>query len=453
MRRGLVCAVAVLIFVPAAPAAAPVLSVQATPVRGPAPLAVSFTASGDAVSYHWDFGDGASADGATTAHTFAAGRWTTMLTGQSSDGQTSTQSISVTASALTLAAPSRAVRYARRSIFRGRVVPSERGVRVALVGPTGRLAQARTRAKGGYVLRARVRRPGAYVAQSVRGNSTPVTVRVVPKLVTTFTGSAARGSPYYFVARLVPATSGRLTVTIRRGVRPIVSRTFSNRLRIKLDTRRVANYTVRIETVPADGYGRVVRTLRARVLLPRLAYGFRGTAIADLGRRLRALRYAAPGGAAFDSRMLDAVYTFQKVHGLPRTGVADGRFWRALAAAKAPQPRYLGPADHLEIDKGRQVLLVVRGGRVALVVPISTAGLPGTFTPVGRFSVYRKVTGFDPSPLGTLYDPMYFTGGYAIHGNPSVPPYPASHGCVRVPMWLAPFLYAATPYGQTVYVY
>ena len=37
---------------------------------------------------------------------------------------------------------------------------------------------------------------------------------------------------------------------------------------------------------------------------------------------------------------------------------------------------------------------------------------------------------------------MYFTGGYAIHGNPSVPPYPASHGCVRVPMWVAPRLYA-----------
>ena len=61
--------------------------------------------------------------------------------------------------------------------------------------------------------------------------------------------------------------------------------------------------------------------------------------------------------------------------------------------------------------------------------------------------------GFDPSPLGTLYDPMYFTGGYAIHGNPSVPPYPASHGCVRVPMWIAPTLYDTNDYGETVYVY
>jgi PKD repeat protein len=453
VRRGLVCAFAVLIFVPAAPAAAPVVSIQATPVRGPAPLAVAFAAGGDAVAYHWDFGDGASAEGPTAAHTFAAGRWTTTLTGRSAAGETTTQSISLTASVLTLTAPRGAVRYARRSTFRGAVIPAERGVRIALVGPTGQLAHARTRASGRYVLRAHVRRPGAYVARSVRGNSTPVAVRVVPKLMTSFVGSAARGSAYYFVARLVPASSGHVTVTVRRGARPVVNGTFSSRVRIKLDTRKVANYTVHVETVPADGYGRVTRTLRARVLLPRLTYGGRGTAIADLGRRLRALRYAAPGGASFDSRMLDAVYAFQKVHGLPRTGVVDSRFWSALAAARTPRPRYVNPADHLEVDKGRQVLLVVRGGRVALVVPISTAGIAGTFTPVGRFSVYRKVVGFDPSPLGTLYDPMYFTGGYAIHGNPSVPPYPASHGCVRVPMWIAPLLYATTPYGQTVYVY
>jgi PKD repeat protein len=453
VRRGLVCTLLVLIFVPAASAAAPVISIQATPLKGHAPLTVTFSAGGDAVSHHWDFGDGATAEGPAATHTFAAGRWTTTLTGQSADGETTTQSVSVTASALTLTAPKRAVRYARHAVFRGAVVPAERGVRVVLAGPAGPVAQTRTRANGAYVLQARVRRPGDYLTRSVRGNSAPVTLRVVPKLVTGFTGSAARGSPYYFVARLVPASSGRLAVAIKRGARSVVDRTYSSRVRIKLDTRRVARYAVQVETVPTEGYGRVVRTLRTRVMLPRLAYGVHSTAIADLGRQLRALHYAAPGGVSFDSRMLDAVYAFQKVHGLPRTGVVEGRFWRELAASKAPRPRYAGPSDHLEIDKERQVLFAVRGGRLALIVPISTAGIAGTFTPVGHFSVYRKVDGFDPSPLGTLYDPMYFTGGYAIHGNPSVPPYPASHGCVRVPMWIAPLLYATTPYGQTVYVY
>jgi lipoprotein-anchoring transpeptidase ErfK/SrfK len=175
--------------------------------------------------------------------------------------------------------------------------------------------------------------------------------------------------------------------------------------------------------------------------------------VAELAQRLRALRYAAPYTAMFDGRMLDAVYAFQKVNRLPRTGVVDARFWSALARARTPSPRFARPANHLEVNKGRQVLYVVRRSRVASIVPISTAGIAGAYTPVGRFAVYRKVAGFDPSPLGTLYDPMYFTGGYAIHGNPSVPPYPASHGCVRIPMWVASHLYATTPYGTTVYVY
>jgi hypothetical protein len=34
-----------------------------------------------------------------------------------------------------------------------------------------------------------------------------------------------------------------------------------------------------------------------------------------------------------------------------------------------------------------------------------------------------------------------------------VPPYPASHGCVRVPMWIAPYLFQTNSYGETVYVY
>jgi hypothetical protein len=38
-----------------------------------------------------------------------------------------------------------------------------------------------------------------------------------------------------------------------------------------------------------------------------------------------------------------------------------------------------------------------------------------------------------PGPLGDLYRPKYFNRqGIAVHGYANVPPYPASHGCVRV---------------------
>ena len=447
MRCGLVIAASLLIAVPAAEAARAQFTIQATPAAGPAPLEVTFTTT-DATAAHWDFGDGTSADGVTVKHVYAAGRWTATAT----DGTTATQSVSITAYGLTLSGPNPA-RWGRRSVFRGAVVPAERGLVVTLNGPNGKLGSAKTGPQGTYLIRARARTPGEYVATSERASSAPLALRVVPKLVTRLSGGGARGSRYFFSARLVPAAAGSLAVRISRGADTIVDRTFDGRVRIKLDTRRLASYLIRVEVTPKENYAATVRVLRANVVLPRLAVGARGAAVAQLGDQLRRLHYAAPYGTTFDSRLLDAVYAFQKVQGLSRSGVVDARFWRALASPRTPIPRYAQPASHLEVNKGRQVLYVVRSSQVALIVPVSTAGLPGKFTPVGRFAIYRKVGGFDPSPLGTLYDPMYFTGGYAIHGNPSVPPYPASHGCVRVPMWVAPHLYATNPYGETVYVY
>jgi lipoprotein-anchoring transpeptidase ErfK/SrfK len=452
VRCGLACVVVLLILVPAAAGATPVVSIQATPTAGAAPLHVTFSATGDAAAYRWDFGDGTSAEGRVVEHTYVAGRWTATLTAQSTTGEAATQTASVAAYGLTLAGANPA-RYGRRAAFRGAVVPAEKGLAVALVGPQGKVASAKTDAGGRYTMTARVRLPGEYVATSERAKSAPIALRVVPKLVTGLAGSGVRTGRYFFNARLVPARAGVLLVNITRGQTVLVDRTFAGRAHIKLDTQKVTSYRIRTEVKPNEGYAGTVRVLRANVVLPRLTLGARGVAVSQLGGQLRRLHYAAPSGSAFDGRMLDAVYAFQKVHGLPRTGVVDAHFWRALSSPRAPAPRFAQPARHIEVNKGLQVLYVVQGSRVALIVPISTAGVAGAFTPVGRFAVYRKVGGFDPSPLGTLYDPLYFTGGYAIHGNPSVPPYPASHGCVRIPMWVAPHLYRTVPYGETVYVY
>ena len=452
MRCGLAFAISLLIFVPAAVGATPAVSIQTTAATGAAPLHVAFTATGDAASYRWDFGDGISADGRTTEHTYAAGRWTVTLTARSAEGETATQTTVITAYGLTLAGPNPA-RYGRRVVFRGGVVPAEQGLRVTLAGPRGNLTGAKTGANGRYAISARITVPGEYVATSERGESAPLALSIVPKLVTGLSGSGARGSSYFFTARLVPANAGIVAVSITRGQNVLVDRTFTGRVRIRLDTRRPTSYRVRTEVMPNEGYAGTVRVLRANVVLPRLAPGTRGSSVSQLSGQLRRLHYAAPSGTSFDGRVLDAVYAFQKVHGLARTGIVDARFWRALSNPRVPVPRFAQPASHIEVSKGLQVLYVVKNSRIALIVPISTAGVAGAFTPVGRFAVYRKVGGFDPSPLGTLYDPLYFTGGYAIHGNPSVPPYPASHGCVRIPMWVAPLLYRTIPYGETVYVY
>ncbi len=306
MRCGLACALAVLIYVPAAAGAPPLVSVQATPAVGEAPPRVTFTAGGDAASYHWDFGDGVLAEGRIVGHTYAAGRWTATLTARSAEGETAMQTIAVTAYGLTFATPN-PVRYGRRSLFRGAVIPAERGVAVALVGPSGKVAQARTAASGSYAVRARLRLPGAYFVRSERASSASVEVHLVPKLLTGLAGSGARGSRYVFTARVVPATAGALAVKVTRGADVLVDRRFEGRARLALDTRRLASYRIRVEVVPNGLYAGAVRIVRAHVVLPRLALGSRGAAVGQLARRLRLLHYAASPGGTFDGRMLDAV--------------------------------------------------------------------------------------------------------------------------------------------------
>jgi lipoprotein-anchoring transpeptidase ErfK/SrfK len=143
----------------------------------------------------------------------------------------------------------------------------------------------------------------------------------------------------------------------------------------------------------------------------------------------------------YGEQTAQAVTALQKVAGLSRDGVVGPRTRAALE--QGPRPSSRSTSGHvIEVDLKRQVLLVVDGGRVSRILNTSTGS--GAYytapdghrahatTPPGRYSVIRGVDGWDTSPLGHLYRPRYFNGGIAVHGYPSVPPFPASHGCVRV---------------------
>jgi peptidoglycan hydrolase-like protein with peptidoglycan-binding domain len=182
-----------------------------------------------------------------------------------------------------------------------------------------------------------------------------------------------------------------------------------------------------------------------------------------LQQRLATLGYDV--GAAdgrIGERTTASVMAFQKVEGLARTGTAGPEVTAALAKAVPPRPLVPGgEATRVEIDLSRQVLLFFDQGRLARILPVSTgsrqrycqAGVcQNAITPKGAFHVGRKVRGVDPAPLGVLYDPMYFNGGIAIHGAPSVPATPASHGCARIPMYAAASFFDQVASGTAVYV-
>jgi lipoprotein-anchoring transpeptidase ErfK/SrfK len=144
---------------------------------------------------------------------------------------------------------------------------------------------------------------------------------------------------------------------------------------------------------------------------------------------------------------------FQKTVRMERTGQLSEPVANAIMATTAPPPPLQpgGGANRVEVDLTRQILMVYEGDSLSRILPVSS-GTAGTPTPTGSYRIYRQVTGWETSPLGRLYNSQYFVGGYAIHGSLSVPPHPASHGCVRIPMRAADWLPDHVGIGTPVYV-
>jgi hypothetical protein len=144
-----------------------------------------------------------------------------------------------------------------------------------------------------------------------------------------------------------------------------------------------------------------------------------------------------------------AVLAFQKWSGLPRTGVLDRQVTTALLHATRPQPVLHRPGKRVEILLGRQVALAIVDNRVERVFHISSGSYGRT--PSGSFRVYRKERLSWSVPFSTWMPfANYFVGGIALHAYPSVPAYPASHGCVRMMARDAPLMYAFATYGTPV---
>jgi PKD repeat protein len=441
--------------------------------NGNAPLGITVDATGSAGSaFAWSFGDGGAASGVTAAHTFAAaGTYTVTLTVTGSDNTTATatsQVLAIGPGALTLATPSKPAPFGGAAAVDGTLTPPIAGQKVRVeaqrAGKWVVLAVATTQANGGFHTVLRVRQPDELRAHwkgangpfhTAESSVVPLTVRPTVRL------DAAGATVYGAVTvggSVSPAQPGaQVAVTVTKGAKQIGQGSAKvgsdSHFHFSVPAPGTGVYNVQV-TVPALGkYAEGGTRTRVHARFPELRYGASEPAVGVLRRRLRALGYrSAETGNTFGSDLMDAVLAFQKVQGLDRTGGVGPALWSALDTPKLPKLRFPGHGDHLEVDKGKQVLYIAHGGKIVWITPVSTGG-PGKYTPVGSFTVQRKVAGFDPSPLGTLWDPMYFTGGYAVHGNPSVPSYPASHGCVRVPMWVGSLLYASVPVGEPVDLY
>lgn len=197
------------------------------------------------------------------------------------------------------------------------------------------------------------------------------------------------------------------------------------------------------------------------VQLPDFSYGDEAPLVAELNRRLNVAGFNANVGDTFGRETRHAVYAFQKHHGMSVDGVFSADMWALLSEPiELPLQRH---ADRVEVNLGKQLLYVLEEHEVVYIAPISSGNgelyetSRGTrayaVTPEGEYSFERNIDGARRSFLGTLYNPYYFRGGFAVHGSGSVPNYPASHGCVRVTMWDSEELKDYFFLGQAVYIY
>lgn len=137
----------------------------------------------------------------------------------------------------------------------------------------------------------------------------------------------------------------------------------------------------------------------------------------------------------------------------PRFAFGIGFFALLCSASTAFAGSIEGPLQII-VSKETQSLAVYDGDTVIATSKVST-GKQGHSTPTGIFSILEKKRYHESNLYSNA--PMPFMqrltwSGIALHASNSVPSYPASHGCVRLPNKFAPMLYNMTSRGAHVII-
>ncbi len=198
--------------------------------------------------------------------------------------------------------------------------------------------------------------------------------------------------------------------------------------------------------------------------------GSRGAEVQAYQQRLVDLHFdPGPVDGYYGLGTVYAVQALQKLMGVPPTGSIGNAEVLALNSFQYQPPLAVEPEpNRTEVDVTKQVLTLYENHQVRLITAVSTGSgenycytprggtgrvCEDAITPAGRYEFYEFRAGWDPSPLGRLYNPFYFNRGIAVHGLEEVPPYPASHGCVRIPMHIAEYFHTLVNIGDAVHVF
>jgi L,D-transpeptidase catalytic domain len=183
---------------------------------------------------------------------------------------------------------------------------------------------------------------------------------------------------------------------------------------------------------------------------PHVGFGSTGRFVQLVQQRLAALHFYIPQTGVYDQGTGLAIDAY---HRMLRRGTSQNldaaTIDDLLAGVGSFTVHFPSHGRHAEGDLSLQLLALVDGSRVEAIYPISS-GKPSTPTILGDFHVYSRVPGYLPDGM---YYSNFFIRGYAIHGYDPAPDYPASHGCMRLPIVDAISVYNWLALGDWVDVY
>lgn len=360
-----------------------------------------------------------------------------------------------TAPTITMEASDTRFNFGKTATLRGEITPVTDDQEITILDEAGnRVATTQTDAQGEFTVRLTPRSNVTVRAEwaGTFSDAIPIMVRPIMKVNL---GSARLFDKAGAWGHISPANvPGRVTLRLRRWGKVVKTHDVkvdpAGWFKTKFDVDKPGGFKVTAsyrdaDHLPASASSRVRETPQ-----PTLSTGSKSIYVKLLEQRLRELNYKAPPpNTSYDFRTSDAITAFNKVQGRSRVGYVTGATWRALAEPKVPRARFDKPRYHIEVDQSKQVLYRVKDGKVISILPVST-GKASTPTYNGTFRFWSKLAGYSRK---RLYYPSFFDGGRAIHGWPEVPTYAASHGCVRIPMWMAVWMFGKSENGDTIRIY
>jgi hypothetical protein len=233
--------------------------------------------------------------------------------------------------------------------------------------------------------------------------------------------------------------------------------------RIRAAVGRGGRYSIPVQLVKTGRFRLVVKhaasagqlafktkSKRVTVVDWQAGTGARGTKVLILQRGLHRLGFSVPVTGYYDWLTANAVNAYRKTNGMGRDGYAPKAVYaKVMRGEGAYKLRYPKAGKHVEFDWSRQVLVLANKGKPFRTYHTSS-GAPATPTVFGTYRFYLQTPG--TNSVGMVHS-SYFIRGYAIHGYPSVPNYPASHGCLRVPIPNAASIFKWIDIGDPIYLY